>query len=203
MWKPSCLLCAFLLSAFLCAIAAEKTGAELTAFESKGKWGYKDTRGRIVIPARYEVAQPFLPEGIAAVADQSGWAYIDAQGREVIRPFIFDNGPDYFHEGLARFVAQGRFGFFDRHGKVAIPARFDFALPFAEGLAAFCAGCKEVSEGEHKAMRGGRWGFMDRQGEVVIPAKFEEARGFEKGRARVKLGGRWGFVDPSGAFKPA
>jgi hypothetical protein len=37
----------------------------------------------------------------------------------------------------------------------------------------------------------------------VIPAKFEEARGFEKGRAPVKLGGRKGFVDRSGAFKPA
>jgi len=203
MWKPSRLLGAFLLSPFLCAVAAEKSGAALTAFESKGKWGYQDGRGRIVIPARYDTVQPFLPEGIAAVADQSGWAYIDAQGKVLIRPFIFDNGPDYFHEGLARFVIQGRFGFFDRHGKVVIPARFDFALPFAEGLAAFCTGCKEITEGEHKAVRGGQWGFIDRKGQAVIPAKFEEARGFEKGRARVKLGGRWGFVDRSGAFKPA
>lgn len=173
-----------------------------TPFEAKGKWGYKDAQGKVVIPARYAAAQEFLPEGIAAVADEKGWAYIDAQGRVLIRPFLFDNGPDYFREGLARFVSGGRFGFFDRHGKVVIPARYAFALPFSEGLAAVCNGCKEVAVGEHKAMRGGQWGYINRQGKLVIPTQYEEAESFENGRARVKLGGQRRHIDPRGAPQP-
>ena len=188
----------FLFYPLLCGALAWGAAAP-RPFEAQGKWGYQDGQGKTVIPPRYEVAQPFLPEGIAAVVDASGWAYIDAQGRVVIRPFVFDNGPDYFRQGLARFVAGGKFGFFDRRGRVVIAARFDFALPFSEGLAAVCLGCREVAEGEHKAMRGGQWGFVNRQGELVIAARFQEAESFEKGRARVKVGGQWGYINPRGA----
>ncbi len=195
MTLSDCLLLPVLCGALAGSAAAPKP------FEAQGKWGYRDAKGKVVIPARYEAAQPFLPEGIAAVADKNGWAYIDAQGRVVIRPFLFDNGPDYFREGLARFVTGGEFGFFDRRGKVIIPARFSFALPFSEGLAAVCADCKEVPEGEHKAMRGGKWGYINRQGALVIPAQFEEAGSFEKGRARVKLGGQWRSINPRGILQ--
>ena len=176
--------------------------AGLKPFEAQGKWGYRDAQGKVVIAARYEVAQEFLPEGIAAVVDEKGWAYIDLRGRVLIRPFVFDNGPDYFREGLARFVSGGQFGFFDRQAKVVIAARFDFALPFSEGRAAVCSGCREVPQGEHQAVRGGKWGFINRQGELVIPAKFEAAESFEKGRARVELGGQWRHIDAQGALQP-
>lgn len=171
-------------------------------FEAQGKWGYKDAQGKVVIPARYLVAQEFSPEGIAAVADADGWAYIDAQGRVLVRPFLFDNGPDYFRQGLARFLSRGKFGFFDQRGKVVISARYSFALLFSEGLAAVCEGCKEVPEGEHRVMRGGRWGYINRQGTLVIPTQHEEAGSFQQGRARVKLGGQWRWIDPRGAARP-
>lgn len=159
-------------------------------FEQDGKWGYRNARG-IVVPPRLQQARPFSPEGIAAVVDDQGWAYIDATGKLLVRPYVFDNGPDYFRQGLARFTGAGKFGFFDRRGRVAIPAKFDFAAPFSEGLAAVCEGCKEVRLGEHSVRQGGRWGFIDRSGALVIPARFEEARQFENGRAKVKLNGRW------------
>jgi len=73
---------------------------------------------------------------------------INEKGETVIRPFVVDNGPDYFEDGLARFRIDNKFGFFDRTGKIIIGAQFDFAFPFHEGLAAICAGCKEEPEGE-------------------------------------------------------
>jgi len=161
-------------------------------------WGYKNPAGKVIITPRFSAAEDFSARGIAAVADGSGWMYIDTKGTVLIRPFIFDNGPDPFQEGLARFTKNGKFGFCDDGAREIIPARFDFAAPFSDGLAAFCSGCKQKKEGEHYAVEGGLWGFIDRQGAVVIPLKFEKADSFEKGKAKVMLNGQWCFIDKQG-----
>jgi hypothetical protein len=183
-------------AALLCALSL------LAAFERGGKWGYRDSSGRTVIAPRYQAAQEFSPEGIAAVVDEHGWAYIDQAGKLLIRPLVFDNGPDYFQESLARFRRDGKVGFFDRRGRVVIEARYSFALPFSEGRAAVCDGCVEVSEGEHRTLRGGRWGFIDRDGRLVVPLEFEAAESFEKGKARVRAGGRWLSILKDGKAAP-
>jgi hypothetical protein len=174
----------------------------LAPFEKGGQWGYQDHQGKVIIAPRFQVAQEFSSHGIAAVVDDAGWAYIDKRGNVLIRPFIFDNGPDYFREGLARFTRQGKFGFFDESGKVVIEPQFDFALPFSEGLAAFCDGCKEEADGEHRSVKGGKWGFINRNGDIKIPAQFEEARSFEAGRAQVKSKGQWRSINKKGEFMP-
>jgi hypothetical protein len=108
----------------------------LIPFEKGDKWGYKDGRENEVIKPQFIQANDFSPEGMAAVVDDTGWAYIDTRGKIIIRPFVVDNGPDYFQEGLARFTVENKFGFFPKTGKVVIKPRFDFAAPFHEGLAA-------------------------------------------------------------------
>jgi len=101
----------------------------LTPFEQGEKWGYRNVGGKVAIQPHFSLAHEFSSEGIAAVVDEKGWAYIDAQGNILIRPFIVDNGPDYFQDGLARFVELGKFGFFNQRGHVVIHPHFDFAAP--------------------------------------------------------------------------
>jgi hypothetical protein len=184
----------FLLS--LVQVPQVQTG--LIPFEENGRFGYRDAAGRVVVRPELIVAQEFLPGGIAAVVDTQGWAYINTAGRIVIRPFVVDNGPDYFSEGLARFRAAGKFGFFDERGTIRIKPRYDFALPFAEGLAGVCFGCKERREDEHTLVKGGRWGFINGKGHLVIPADYEAVESFQEGRARAKLSGRWLRIDAKG-----
>lgn len=167
-------------------------------FQQDGKWGYKDAGGRVIIEPRFQTAGAFAAEGLAAVVDEQGWAYINAEGALVVRPLVVDNGPDYFQEGLARFRASGKVGFFNRGGKVIIPAAFGFALPFSEGLAGVCDQCREIREGEHTVVRGGQWGFIGRGGELVIPLQFEQVERFEHGRAKVKSAGKWHTIDRKG-----
>jgi hypothetical protein len=183
-------------SLVLCALAV------LVPFEKDGKWGYRDNSGNVLIQPRYELAQEFSPEGIAAVVDEKGWAYIDKAGRPVVRPLAVDNGPDYFREGVARFTRDGKVGFFDRSGKVVIQPVYAFAMPFFEGRAAVCEGCAEIQEGEHRSVRGGTWGFIDRGGRLVIPLRFAEAGNFENGRARVRAGAKWQYVGKDGKVAP-
>lgn len=161
-------------------------------------WGYKNSAGTVIIVPRFSAAESFSNRSIAAVADKSGWMYIDTGGTVLIRPYLFDNGPDPFQEGLARFIKNGKFGFFDESAREIIPAKFDFIFPFSDGRAAFCSGCKEKKEGEHSSFEGGQWGFIDVQGGIVISPKFEKVESFEKGKARVMLNGRWCLIDKQG-----
>lgn len=170
----------------------------LIPFEQGEKWGYKNARGKVAIPPHFSIANDFSPEGIAAVVDEQGWAYIDAQGNILIRPFIVDNGPDYFQEGLARFVEFGKFGFFNQKGQVVIQPHFDFAAPFSEGLAAYCMGCQMKAEGEYSLVEGGKWGYMDQKGKTAIEPRFEAAKKFASGKAQVKLEGQWISIDKKG-----
>ena len=97
----------------------------------------------------YDIVGDFNEYGIAAVAGASGWAYVDTLGQVVVVPFVFDNGPDPFVEGLARYVESGKMGFFDERGQRLIIAQYDFAQSFSRGLAAVCVGCRRENDGEH------------------------------------------------------
>jgi hypothetical protein len=128
-------------------------------FEKDGKWGYRDKRGPVIIKPKFILARDFSPEGIAAVIDHTGWGYIDRRWVVIIRPFVFDNDPDPFQEGLSRFITEGKFGFFERTGKTVIKPRFDFSALFREVLAAFCTGCRKSMIGEHGFWEGENGGI--------------------------------------------
>ncbi len=158
----------------------------LKPFATKdGSFGYKDSRGKVRIKPRYGLAEPFNRHGVAQVAGKGGLALIDTTGAALLRPYNFDNGPDPFRQGLARFVRGGKVGFYAEDGRVVIPARFDHVRRFSEGRAAFCRGCKSVRSGEHSRVQGGVWGFVDGSGREVIPARWRSVTDFTQGVATV------------------
>ena len=167
-------------------------------FMDNGYWGFKFLDGTVAIEPRFLLARPFNSRGIAAVVDDSGWIYIDRDGKKLIRPFIFDNGPDYFSEGLARFLENNKIGFFDEAGRIMIEARFQFVLPFSEGMAAFCEGGIEDYIGEHAVFQNGKWGYIDKTGEIVVEALYEHAENYANGEAIVKKNGRTFILNKQG-----
>ena len=192
------MLVASLLFMLACGFQTSAAETKLYSFEEDNKWGYKDASGQIVIKPQFKMANEFLPEGIGAVVDGQGWAYINKRGIVVVRPFLFDNGPDYFREGLARFQFKGKMGFFDRRGKVVIRPNVDFAYPFQEGLSAVCIGCKTRSVGEYSVVEGGTWGYINHEGRIAIAIQFDSASSFDKGSATVKLNGKSTVIDKAG-----
>ncbi len=67
--------------------------------------------------------------------------------------------------------AADKWGYMDTLGQIVIPAIYDDAGIFNEGLAA--------------VLREGRWGYIDREGNTAIPHRFKSAWAFHEGRARV------------------
>lgn len=95
--------------------------------------------------------------------------YLNASGVAV--PVLpFDNGADYFVEGLARTLQGGKVGFINEKLSVVIPPQWDFAFPFENGTAVVCDSCtfRPVGDG-HREVVGGRWGLIDARGQTLIP----------------------------------
>ena len=103
---------------------------------------------------------------------------------------------DYF-EGLALAGISDdgysikKFGYVDESGKAVIPAIYDQADDFCEGLAGVL-----VRDAEGK----GQCGFINTSGETVIPLEYQMATAFGGGRAVVlDWDGSWFSLDRTGA----
>jgi hypothetical protein len=77
---------------------------------------------------------------MAIVLKDYKWVGVDRNGKVILVPFIFDNGPDYLEEGLFRFVENDKIGFANMDGQKIILAQFDFATPFEDGLSEYTLG---------------------------------------------------------------
>ena len=151
--------------------------------------GVKNQDDKIIVPAQFKIFSS-LKDGEAVegetiyfdgikkdeVKEKNAFGYVyDKKGNFLYRPFFYDNGADYFSEGLRRLVKNGKVGFVDRNGTIIIKPEHDFATPFKYGYASFCDGCDwEKTENEHKAIVGGTWAVLNFKGEVVQPISKSE-----------------------------
>ncbi len=124
-------------------------------------------------------------------------------------------------------VKDGKWGYVDRAGRVAVTPRFDAAGRFSEGLGAVRLGKQlgyvdatgamalvvapelgpargtlhqPFSSGRALVRSGVRFGYVDRAGKLVIAARWLTAEDFSEGRALVCDEKGCGFVDPEGGF---
>jgi hypothetical protein len=125
-----------------------------------GKHGFKDKAGKVAIAPSFSHVYEFSPAGVAGVVvdvkDGSPFQFIDPSGKLLARAYAFDNGPDYWQEGMARIVDDAkRVGYITDRGVIAIAPKYLSA-------AAFCHGKAEVEiEGETY--------FIDKQGNKTTP----------------------------------
>jgi hypothetical protein len=92
--------------------------------------GYKDKFGKIRIQAQFPLVYTDTFYKMAIVLQNREWVGIDQNQNTILKPFIFDNGPDYIEEGLFRFVENEKIGFADTDGRKVISAKYDFSTPF-------------------------------------------------------------------------
>jgi hypothetical protein len=116
-----------------------------------GKYGYIDSKGKIVIQPQFDEADEFS-EGLAPIRIGDKWGYIDPTGRIVIKPQYGRVGE--FSEGLAGVsVAGGKEGYMDRAQRIVIQPQFDKTWPFVGGLA--------------RVKIGDKMGYIDKKGNYV------------------------------------
>ena len=154
-----------LLSLIFIVVFAVSTSAQdsrLFTIEVKGRTGYIDNTGKIVIKPQFEEAWNFS-EGLAPVRVDDKWGYIDETGKIVIAPQFFQASS--FKEGLACVGAffksapvngtVGNYGYIDKSGSFVIKPQFGVAFDFSEGLA-------RIQTENYKN------GYIDKSGRVVF-----------------------------------
>jgi len=107
-----------------------------------GLVGYKDVKGNIKIPAKFGglTNQLVFSDVIAVYEDKTGKSYyLLKNGKKfgIDSLYVWDNSYDYINEGKIRFRDKktDKVGFFDKTGKIIIPALYNDARPFHNGLA--------------------------------------------------------------------
>lgn len=155
---------------------SKQSDTPLFRFTGPGKYsaGYIDRQGRIAIPPQFFISGNHGGDffsGLAMVGTEDSDFYIDPSGNRMAPIRGYSVGD--FSEGFAVATSRSerKTGFIDRTGKLSIPAIFQDARSFSEGLAV--------------VKFQGSYGYIDQQGKFAIPPRFAYATGFSDGHAFV------------------
>lgn len=124
---------------------------EPTPFEGDNKkWGFKDNKGAIVVPAKYSYVDNFA-DGLAPVniggiwlenqdhISGGKWGYINKTGKEIVS-LKYDDAR-MFKQGVAMVGVKAeplyRYGLINTEGKEIVPTKYDFIYDPEHGVAAY------------------------------------------------------------------
>ncbi len=135
-----------------------------------GKWGFIDTRGKVVIPIQYDrIDGNFEGDSYASVTLNKKQTIIDKTGTTISFSTCDELQGTFYKTKLAVAKKGGKYGMVDKTGKVVIP--FEYDMLFSE------------SEGFMAAQKNGLWGFIDEKNTWVIQPQFKFGGFFENGFA--------------------
>ncbi|MBV9957028.1 MAG: WG repeat-containing protein [Acidobacteria bacterium] len=158
----------------------------------KGKWGYINNAGKIVIKPQFDDADDFS-DGLASVNKGRNWFYINSAGKEVLKGTFSGSewsvGGGAFSEGLAPAPFECSWGYINQAGETIVEPQFYAAGKFSEGLAS------ATPRNSH-----GKSGYINHEGQFVIEPQFDLAEDFSDGLAAVVIDKRWGFIDRTGRY---
>ncbi len=143
-------------------------------------WGYLayiNPEGKAIIELPQDItnAESFV-NGKAKVYKGDKYNYIDKQGNLIGQ---WRELPDDYHVA----VRKGKFGFINKNNKIVIPAKFDYAYDFKNGLA--------------KVQVNGKWTYINRKGEPIT-GWFDKVYDFKDGIAIVQNGDKYAIIDTTG-----
>ncbi|MGB0368525.1 MAG: WG repeat-containing protein [Flavobacteriales bacterium] len=155
----------------------------IVAVQAGKKWGYMNTDGKLIVPAKFDKAREYN-SGFAVAKSGSNFFIIDKKGTETKVDISGLQDVRRFSEGMAPYKANDVWGFINSSGKVVVKAEYK-AVGYMNGGLAWAKN------------QAGLVGFINADGKMKIEPKFEGAKDFTCGLAKVKSGG-WSFIDANG-----
>jgi hypothetical protein len=134
-----------------------------------GKWGLINKEGKNLINHQF-VEVKNSSEGFTWVKEHEFWGLMDSLGNYLIKPnernpLIYASNVSFkvfseVHNGLIRYQTKDMYGYQDTKLNIVIPAKFDKATDFKNGLAT--------------VNQDGYWGVIDTTGKFIIPINYKE-----------------------------
>jgi len=162
-----------------CSYASNAASPDKAEYQPRG-FRAQMRNGKVFVNRTTLSELEFTKEGLSSISVKSLGPFFVKRDGATLRTVRFDNGPDLFSEGLARYVENKKIGFIDPSGQVVIPAQFGFAFPFANGHSRVCNDFETVTRGEYDLIRSNRWGFIDRKGKAILSMQYSEEEAIAK-----------------------
>ncbi|MFN4123009.1 MAG: WG repeat-containing protein [Flavobacteriales bacterium] len=169
--------------------------------------GYRDARGKEVIPADYDFIWPFNNDTVTIarkriITDN----YLVNYYNPVFEHQLITTGGYLLHIFSPRQVPEppsndavrvldtrrNKFGFVDYEGRRIVRPIFDVAGDFNEGFAPV----------KRSLRKDKYYSFINKSGKIAITGQFTEAFPFSAGTAVVRINGRFHFLDQKGKITP-
>lgn len=104
--------------------------------------------------------------------------FISGCNTRKLQIYRFDNGDDYYCEGVRRIVDKsGKIGFVNEKDSVVIEPQFAFAYPFEYGMSKATYTGHSVTIGEYRKWESSDWVYVRHDGTVLPSEKIVEASG--------------------------
>jgi hypothetical protein len=187
----------------LVLVSFQSIAQVLFPIEIKGKWGYMNTDGEVVLAAVYDYADDFAGE-YAVVAKGNQPCIINKKGKAVI-----DTGMYQFispvSEGLAAVVDYTKHKFYiNMNGKkvITLPDSIYEVRKFKNGLAVVSkqVDIHELKFGRDIVTLGYVFGYMDTTGKMATGFIFDDADEMRNGIAKVRQGALFGLINAKGEW---
>jgi len=188
------------------------------------KWGFVNTKGKVVISFKYDDAAEFS-SSVAAVKENDEAYYINNDGDKILATKDkFDEFSLFSSEDLALAVKNGKYCFVNKKLEVVF-GEYDFAGNFGNSVAAVKNGemwalidtsGKQLTEYKYKDIkldekgrcyRNGvafvkeqeKYYMINKEGKKLSDKEFDDVRLYVKDEpTAVKVGDKWGFIDNNG-----
>ncbi|MFN5182842.1 MAG: WG repeat-containing protein [Bacteroidota bacterium] len=149
----------------------------LLKIKKEEMFGFIDTTGNIIIPAKFEELGDFS-EGLCVASESEKYGFIDKNGNWIIEA-IYDEA-ESFIEGVSIVKLKNKFFLIDRNGS-KISEEFEQINSFSEGLAI--------------AKQSNKYGAINKLGNIVIPFNYEKIGDFKNEHAWFQSEGKFGILD--------
>lgn len=144
--------------------------------DKKGRWGYVDATGNIVIKCKYDEAQSFK-NGVAIVRDGTKYGFIDENGKAI--------GKGIAYSSITEFVGTTNY-LVSIGGKKSDKANIQKSRKNlnVENFAGSCL----------LGIENAKWGIISNKGDVVIPVEYAEISSLKDGIAYIIKNDKWGLI---------
>lgn len=151
-----------------------------------GKYGLIDRNGNFTIPAKYKWLAPAIEGNLLRAKKDSLFGLINTAG-ELVLDFVYDRIEEA-SDSMFLIAQNGKYGFANLKGEIAIPLDFDYIPAISIGGQFFNAYAKYHLKA--------KYGVINKKGEKVFPAIFEDLEQYnDSAWVAVKKRGKWGYTN--------
>jgi hypothetical protein len=162
----------------------------LLKVEKNNKHGVMNSKLNFIIPVEYTSIEPFPQnESLFIISkkqnDEDLYGLVNYKG-EAVTDLDFSYISEYISEKRIIVKKDGKYGFLDENGKIAIALKFDKVELFLNGFAII-----EMN---------GKKGFINKNGDIIIQPKYSHCNDFKGGYAFVFTKDSYGIINKKGDF---